>query len=141
MDSVIWNRVIARRLVMSRSRAVGLTLRSDASGSSCRPARRAPPEEQPATFQAECSRHKHGLDHLGPQPGKFFGFAAAPGDAKTGDRAGGAERVLAQADGGAQFHHCLVVRTRVGTGDEGVGQRSEMLHGLGAVAKQTLFGG
>jgi hypothetical protein len=75
---------------------------------------RAAPQQQFSLVQAPHARHLALLDPLWFQARQRRRGAGPARRAETGDRAFVAPRILPDADGGAEFHHCLVVRSRIG---------------------------
>jgi ribonuclease HIII len=98
-------------------------------------------QKQPAPMLAPDAGHGFFLDPLGPEPWKVLRVAAGPSRTKFRHGADEALRLLAQADGGAEFHHRLVVHSGVGAGHECVRQRGEKFCRLRTIAKQTGVAG
>lgn len=81
------------------------------------------------------------FDEFGREARIVFRVAALAGGAKRADGAREAERFLAEADGGAEFHHRLVVIAGRLEREEFVGERGERFCGGGGIAERRRVGG
>jgi hypothetical protein len=91
-------------------------------------------QKRAATF-APYTRHDSLFHLLWDEARKCLGIAASGSGAKRAHGAGEAERILSEADCGAQLHHRLVVITGRRLREECVGKRGESFRRRGGIAE------